>query len=98
LGSRHVPGLLEQVPEGNIGQVNAYERVGVTPSQLFGDRAAPIATVRRESSVSECISHQRVPQVADAEDEARPGWFVGEPEPGEARHDDIECIGSIAAV
>jgi hypothetical protein len=98
LVAREVVGLLEQMPEGNVRQVDADQRAEMATGKLFGHRAAPVAAMRRETFVAQLLGHQRVPHIADAERVARPGWLVGEPVAGQAGNDDVEGIRGVAAM
>src|SRR5215510_6221629 len=86
------------MPERDVGQVYSDEGARVTARELLGHSTAPVASVCGEAVVSEDVSHQRMPQIADAKDRTRRRRLVGEREAWKAWRDDVESIGGIRAV
>ena len=80
------------MPERDVGQVHTDERSRVAARELFGHRAAPVASMRGEALVAEHLGHQRVPQIANVEDRTRLRRLVGEAETGKAWRDDVERV------
>jgi hypothetical protein len=47
-----IVGLLENVPERNVGEINSHDGIGVTARELFCDGAAPVSAMRPKSPVA----------------------------------------------
>lgn len=78
--------------------MDADDPVGMGPAQFAGDGRSPVAALRPERLIAE-PPHQLGPRVRDpprlpARVRSRPG----QPEPRNARYDDVEGVGRIAAV
>ena len=83
---------------GGPGQVDADDAAGRDHRQHAGDARPDVGAVRGEPLVAE-PGHQLGPRLSDAEEvEARGGQRRREPVAGQARDDDVEGVGRIAAV
>ena len=91
-------GQLKPVKERHVSEVNAHDRFGVITREHLGDRASPIAAVRREATDPQLLRHQPVPQIANAEDHPVLVGRIRESITRQTRHDHLERVGRVGAV
>src|SRR4051794_22966993 len=70
----------------------------MTATQVLRDRAAPVSTVRTEARVAELFRHQRVPQIAEAEQPALAFACLRESVARQAWYHDIEGISRVGTM
>jgi hypothetical protein len=70
----------------------------MTPRQVLGDGAAPIASMRAELFIAEFVDHQPAPQVAKAEQSPLVRSRLREGVSWQAWRDDIERVRRVPAM
>ena len=78
--------------------VDADHRSRMTPRQVLGDGAAPIAPMCAELLVTEFVGHQFAPQVAEPEQSPPAQSRLGEGISGQAWRDDIKRVRGVPAM